>query len=671
MGRTITFGDPYTFSRNERLIAKENYGAVDSPKNDNLYKKNIQKPKNLMKYATFEIDDTNSISNRSINKNDGVEKTYNPKLNFEEIFYPKLSNLDTKNQQKSNENMYMSEPIKADNTKNLESEDSESHSKIGSNRIMTEGNKFLKQFSTEVGDIINRIDNQDMDQGLNDFNKRSLINAYKNPRSRSSTTEKNIKSGKNQKMDMRMVESQHIENNQLPTSLKIKPRSSSNSSARHRYNFSNTKPINISMKNSGNFMQNNKDLDYKTNINARGKKTENDINRIMEDSAIINKLKEKRLKNSSANATVSNFVQSQFLRNEQQKNENYKNRTQNTPRQNYPSTYNSMMTKMRDRGNNNSENQSKIDEDDTKSKASWKIGVMGSHYNPNNKDLNDSHIAIDKIYSKLLSNPSQNLLFFKSASLFNESTLYSDEHIEIKISSKLYDSSNSESVKFSLCFINNSNEKLIMQSNIDMLPNVRATPNKIEKIFDQNSKMITQQVIITNDISKQAPSNICLSIELTFGNNQSKSFTISLPCTINKFLFHDKVSQDAFSFGNNKKELLCEDMFEFNKEILSSSNNLPKLMDEVNMISYKNDHVEYGAIYKFMGQNLNFYKNENSLGSRRNRESFRKNKTNFETFYVKFSFDGEDFMNVQIYGDQMNLIISEYMKWIKYIFFSG
>ena len=97
------------------------------------------------------------------------------------------------------------------------------------------------------------------------------------------------------------------------------------------------------------------------------------------------KLRNRFTKNQIPNATASHFVQSSFLKNQQQKNEDYKNRTQN-------STYNSMMSKMRDRNNTANENQTFIDEAEIQSKASWKIGVMGSHYKSNVKDLNESYI---------------------------------------------------------------------------------------------------------------------------------------------------------------------------------------------------------------------------------------------------------------------------------------
>ena len=77
--------------------------------------------------------------------------------------------------------------------------------------------------------------------------------------------------------------------------------------------------------------------------------------------------------------------------------------------------------------------------------------------------------------------------------------------------------------------------------------------------------------------------------------------------------------------------------------------------NEVQLININNGQNEYGAIYKFIGKNDKLItQNQGLLYSKKNRRKYRGSNSIYETFYVKFNFQGENFMNIQIYGDHMN-----------------
>lgn len=109
-------------------------------------------------------------------------------------------------------------------------------------------------------------------------------------------------------------------------------------------------------------------------------------------------------------------------------------------------------------------------------------------------------------------------------------------------------------------------------------------PRKIEKLFDAHSKIITQEIILKKNVSQETLSFPMIQIS-TEVQNASHTFSIGLPTTINKFLYSQKVNIENFSFGEKNKSLLVRQEFLYDELVLSSPENLSKIMDEVAGIS--------------------------------------------------------------------------------------
>ena len=100
------------------MIAKENIDQIGEIEDLKELETNLEKNQ-----KNFEFEDTRSISNRSINYDENYEVSRKQRLNFQEIFYPKQSQIKSKGQQEdseSNKDMDMSAPIKPHNSKKIQ-----------------------------------------------------------------------------------------------------------------------------------------------------------------------------------------------------------------------------------------------------------------------------------------------------------------------------------------------------------------------------------------------------------------------------------------------------------------------------------------------------------------------------------------------------------------------
>lgn len=110
---------------------------------------------------------------------------------------------------------------------------------------------------------------------------------------------------------------------------------------------------------------------------------------------------------------------------------------------------NKMPRKTRDRAQPHLTNASSMKQSTC---SNFNIGVMGSHYDTLNPT--DPFTSIEHLFPYETHKSFQNLMLFKSASLFTTKTLlYTSANLEIEVKSCLYNSNNSEAIKLTLCYI--------------------------------------------------------------------------------------------------------------------------------------------------------------------------------------------------------------------------
>lgn len=165
------------------------------------------------------------------------------------------------------------------------------------------------------------------------------------------------------------------------------------------------------------------------------------------------------------------------------------------------------------------------------------------------KDCFDS---TEEIYSKL---NWENLLFFKSACLFNKATLYEDDFLEIDVKTQHMNPNSSDELVVFITYINKTSRNMTLLSKVQPHTSLASFPEKVMHIFDDSSKKINHEIVIKRNLTEKAliPGIV---IAYKIDEDIQNSFTICLPTTVNKFLSHETATKESLeAFLQDKKKL--------------------------------------------------------------------------------------------------------------------
>ena len=99
----------------------------------------------------------------------------------------------------------------------------------------------------------------------------------------------------------------------------------------------------------------------------------------------------------------------------------------------------------------------------------------------------------EEIYSKL---NWENLLFFKSACLFTQATLYEDDYLEIEVKTQNLNTSTSDEMVVLLTYICKTPKNMTLLCKVQEHHAINSFPDKVMHIFDNDKRKVNHEVVV-------------------------------------------------------------------------------------------------------------------------------------------------------------------------------